>query len=238
MLAVDGLTVRYGPVAAVRGLSFSCEEGEIVALIGPNGAGKSSTLLAVSAGCYDGAVGGAVSLAGEPVLGASAESLVRRGLALVPEGRRIFTGLTVEENLLLGGSGRRGGSKAEAVDEAYERFPILGEFRGRHAGLLSGGQQQMLAIARALMSRPRVLLLDEPSLGLGPKIVEEVFEHIAELRASKLAIVLVEQNAVRAAELADRTLVIRGGKLEGEGSGVVNEELIDAYFGAVGGRSR
>jgi branched-chain amino acid transport system ATP-binding protein len=237
MLEVEGLTVRYGPIAAVRGISFSCAAGEIVSLIGPNGAGKSSTLLALAAGCYEGSVGGSASLDGEPILGASAEALVHRGLALVPEGRRIFTGLSVEENLQLGAAGRRGagGERSFSAAAAYERFPILGEFKKRPAGLLSGGQQQMLAIARALMSEPRLLLLDEPSLGLGPKIVAEVFEQIDELRRSGMAIVLVEQNAVRASELADRTLVIRRGQVAGEGSATVNEELIEAYFGAVRG---
>jgi branched-chain amino acid transport system ATP-binding protein len=235
-LAVDGLTVRYGPIAAVRGISFTCERGEIVSLIGPNGAGKSSTLLALSAGCYDATVGGEVELDGRSVRGLSPEALVRRGLALVPEGRRIFSSLTVAENLLLGTTSRRRGFDVGAeLEKAYERFPILAEFQSRPAGLLSGGQQQMLALARALTSDPQLLLLDEPSLGLAPKVVGEVFEHIDSLRSAGLAIVLVEQNAVRAAELANRVLVVRRGQIVGEGAETVNEELIEAYFGAVRG---
>lgn len=229
-LEVTELRVRYGAVAAVRGVDLTVESGEIVAMIGANGAGKSTTLLAVAGAC-EGRVDGTVRLDGEDISRRSPERRARLGVALVPEGRRIFTRLSVEENLTvaMAGAGRRG---RQSVTDVYDKFPILGEFAKRHAGLLSGGQQQQLAIGRALMTRPTFLLLDEPSLGLAPKVVEEVFQAVVDLRAEGMGIVLVEQNAKRAAELADRTLVMRNGRIEGEGDAAVGDEMIQAFFGS------
>lgn len=229
-LEIADLHVRYGAVAGVRGLDLSVDSGEIVAMIGANGAGKSTTLLAVAGAC-EGKVDGVVRLDGQDIGRRSPERRARSGIALVPEGRRIFTRLSVEENLTVAtaGAGRRG---RPALSDVYGRFPILGEFAHRHAGLLSGGQQQQLAIGRALMTRPTFLLLDEPSLGLAPKVVEEVFQAVLDLRADGMGIVLVEQNAKRAAELADRTLVMRNGRIEGEGDAAVGDEMVQAFFGS------
>ena len=212
-LTVSELDVSYGPVAAVRGVSLTVEAGEIVGLIGPNGAGKSTTLHAI--------VGlvqprrGDVLLSGTSLRGKSPEAIARRGVALVPEGRRLFAELTVDENLRLGLAARRsdGGSAADALAEVFALFPMLEEFRRRHAGALSGGQQQQLAIARALVAKPSVLLLDEPSLGLAPTIVDLVFSTLAAIRDRGLAILLVEQRAQRTVALADRTHVLANGEL-------------------------
>ena len=212
LLEVDGLDVRYGGVAAVRGLSFSVEPGEIVGLIGPNGAGKSSTLNAIV-----GAVpiaGGDVRVFGRSLRGSRPEDVARSGVALVPEGRRIFGELTVEENLRLGLAGRSNGngeSSRASLEPAYELFPVLETMRRRPAGTLSGGQQQQLAIARALAAEPKLLLLDEPSLGLAPKIVELVFDTLASIRTRGVTIVLVEQRAQRTVASADRTYLMANG---------------------------
>ncbi len=212
VLEVDGLVVRYGGVAAVRGLSLTVAKGEIVGLIGPNGAGKSSTLHALM-GLVP-AAGGDVRLEGRSILGNAPETVARSGIALVPEGRRIFADLTVEENLRLGLAGRaRRGGGAEDIAAVYDLFPIVREFRRRHAGALSGGQQQQLAIARALVADPRVLLLDEPSLGLAPKIVDVVFDALAAIRDRGIAILLVEQRAQRTVAFADRTYLLANGEV-------------------------
>jgi branched-chain amino acid transport system ATP-binding protein len=210
-LALDGLTVRYGSVAAVRDVSLTVDEGEIVGLIGPNGAGKSTTLHAVM-GVLP-LAGGSVRVSGEPMSGRSPEQIARSGVALVPEGRRVFAELTVEENLRLGLAARTDGNGAEGLEEAYELFPVLERTRRSHAGALSGGQQQQLAIARALVARPQVLLLDEPSLGLAPTFVELLFGRLAELRERRLAVLLVEQRAQRTVALANRTHVLANGEL-------------------------
>lgn len=212
MLSITGLDVAYGGIAAVRDLSFDVGRGEIVGLIGPNGAGKSTTLNAIM-----GLVKprhGDIRLAGTSVVGRKPEDVARSGIALVPEGRRIFADLTVEENLRLGYAARRGSESTEADTEAvFELFPIVKEFRSRHAGALSGGQQQQLAIARALVARPDVLLLDEPSLGLSPTIVDVVFDALARVRERGITVLLVEQRAQRTVALADRTYVIANGEL-------------------------
>jgi branched-chain amino acid transport system ATP-binding protein len=212
MLEVEGLVVRYGAVAAVRDVSFAVARGEIVGLIGPNGAGKSSTLHAIM-----GAVplaAGDVRLAGRTLRGRTPEGIARSGLALVPEGRRIYAELTVEENLRLGLAGRRGGNGSDAdLRAAHELFPIVAEFRKRHAGALSGGQQQQLAIARALVARPDVLLLDEPSLGLAPKMVDVVFGALAAIRERGVTVLLVEQRAQRTVAFADRTYLLANGEI-------------------------
>ena len=210
LLEVEGLEVRYGAVAAVRDLSFTVGTGEIVGVIGPNGAGKSTTLHAIM-GLIT-AHAGDVRLGGESVLGRAPEMIARAGVALVPEGRRIFGAFTVEENLRLGLAARRERDGLSALDAVYNLFPILGEFRRRPAGVLSGGQQQQLAIGRALVARPQVLLLDEPSLGLAPTVVDGVFAALAAIRGEDVGIVLVEQRAQRTVALADRTHVLANGE--------------------------
>ena len=210
-LVVDGLRVRYGAVEAVRGLSLEVEPGEIVGLIGPNGAGKSSTLHAIMGAAP--VAGGDVRLAGTSLVGRSPEEVARAGVALVPEGRRILGELTVEENLRLGLAARRGRADGSALDAAFELFPMLRDFRGRQAGAISGGQQQQLAIARALVAEPDVLLLDEPSLGLAPRVVDVVFETLSVIRDRGLAVLLVEQRAQRTVALADRSHVLANGEL-------------------------
>ena len=210
-LAVDKLTVRYGAVEAVRDLSLEVKPGEIVGLIGPNGAGKSSTLHAIMGAAP--VTGGDVRLDGRSLVGRRPEDVARRGIALVPEGRRIFGELTVEENLRVGLAGRKRGSNGGGLERAYDLFPILREFRSRQAGVLSCGQQQQLAIGRALAAHPDVLLLDEPSLGLAPKIVDVVFEALAQIRDSGLGVLLVEQRAQRTVALADRSHVLANGEL-------------------------
>jgi branched-chain amino acid transport system ATP-binding protein len=211
-LSVSEIEVVYGSVPAVRGVSFTVAAGEIVGLIGPNGAGKSTTLHAIM-----GLVPpkrGRVALGGREIQGKSPETIARSGVALVPEGRRLFGELTVGENLQLGlAARRRGAVDADDLEEVFELFPILHDFHGRAAGTLSGGQQQQLAIARALVARPSVLLLDEPSLGLAPNVVDLVFSTLSTIRDRGLAILLVEQRAQRTVALADRTHVLANGEL-------------------------
>jgi branched-chain amino acid transport system ATP-binding protein len=230
VLELDGLEVRHGAVHAVRGLSLTVDLGEIVGLIGPNGAGKSSTLHAVM-GLVPAA--GDVRLHGRSLVRRRPEDVARAGVALVPEGRRIFAELTVEENLRLGVAGARNGDRKAAFARAYELFPVVEEFRKRQAGLLSGGQQQQLAIARALVANPDVLLLDEPSLGLAPQIVDAVFEALQEIRDRGIAILLVEQRAQRTVALADRSHVLSNGRLRltlGPEAANDTETLVSAYF--------
>ena len=211
-LAVSDLEVRYGSVAAVRGVSFEVSPGEILGLIGPNGAGKSSTLHAIMGLVR--VAGGDVRLGDRSLRGRPPEVVARSGVALVPEGRRIFGELTVDENLRLGLSARRSMEGAvDDVERALELFPVVREFRSRHAGALSGGQQQQLAIARALVSAPDVLLLDEPSLGLSPTVTDAVFEALAAIRDQGLAVVLVEQRAQRTVALANRCHVLANGEV-------------------------
>jgi branched-chain amino acid transport system ATP-binding protein len=212
VLQISGLTVHYGGVAALRDVTLEVRSGEIVGLIGPNGAGKSTMLHAIM-GLVP-AEQGEIRLGGASLRGFSPERVARSGIALVPEGRRIFAGLTVEENLRLGLAGRRSREGAEKdVEAVYDLFPIVSEFRRRPAGVLSGGQQQQLAIGRALVARPDLLLLDEPSLGLAPKIVDIVFEALAEIRRRGLTVLLVEQRAQRTVAFADRTYLISNGEL-------------------------
>ncbi len=211
-LVVENLDVRYGPVHAVRGLSLQVEPGEIVGLIGANGAGKSSTLHAIMGVAPT--TGGDVRLGAESLRGRAPEDVARSGVALVPEGRRVFAELTVEENLRLGLAARRTRGDVPAVlRRVYDLFPVVEEFRRRHAGLLSGGQQQQLAIARALVAEPDVLLLDEPSLGLAPTVVDVVFDALATIRDQGFAVLLVEQRAQRTVALANRSHVLANGEL-------------------------
>jgi branched-chain amino acid transport system ATP-binding protein len=210
-LVVRDLEVSYGGVPAVRGITFEVTPGEIVGLIGPNGAGKSTTLHAIM-----GAVParGEITLGGRSLRGRSPEAVARSGVALVPEGRRLFAELTVDENLRLGLAAR---ASSEGVDddiaEVLELFPVCAEFSNRHAGALSGGQQQQLAIARALVAKPSVLMLDEPSLGLAPTVVDLVFSTIRTVAERGIGVLLVEQRAQRTVALATRTHVLAGGEL-------------------------
>jgi branched-chain amino acid transport system ATP-binding protein len=211
-LELRDLSVRYGAVEAVRRLSLVAERGEIVGLIGPNGAGKSTTLHAIMGVVRP--AGGEVVVDGRSLRGRRPEQVARAGVALVPEGRRIFAELTVEENLRLGLAGR--GARRDAADDlkwVTELFPVVHDFRKRQAGALSGGQQQQLAIARALMAGPQLLLLDEPSLGLAPTVVDAVFEALAAIRERGLTALLVEQRAQRTVAFADRTYLIANGEL-------------------------
>jgi branched-chain amino acid transport system ATP-binding protein len=210
VLELRELDVRYGVVGAVRGLSLEVQRGEIVGLIGPNGAGKSTTLHAVM-----GMVpthGGDILHEGRSIRGLAPEAVTRSGVALVPEGRRIFAELTVEENLRLGLAGRRT-RNGDGIGDAFSLFPVLHEMRRRHAGALSGGQQQQLAIGRALVASPTLLLLDEPSLGLAPSVVDVVFTALQSIRESGVTVLLVEQRAQRTVALADRTYLIANGEL-------------------------
>ncbi len=231
-LVVEKLDVRHGGVHAVRGLSFEVSPGEIVGLIGANGAGKSSTLHAIMG--IAPVTGGDIRLGEVSLRGRRPEEIARSGIALVPEGRRIFAELTVEENLRLGLAARRSRGDAGAViRRVYDLFPIVEEFRRRHAGALSGGQQQQLAIARALVAEPDVLLLDEPSLGLAPTVVDVVFEALAAIRETGLAVLLVEQRAQRTVALADRSHVLANGELRltlGPENANDTTAMVEAYF--------
>ena len=218
MLEIKDLQVAYGAIHAVRDASLTIAEGELVTLLGANGAGKSSTLMC-AAGALP-AAAGTIRLEGRDVTSARPEAMARWGVATVPETRDVFPDLTVDENLQLGAYIRRNDSQGVAKDRArmFEMFPVLAERHGQAAGTLSGGEQQMLVIARAIMSRPRILLLDEPSLGLAPTIVDKIFGMIATLKTSGLTILLVEQNASKALAVADRAYVMRLGKIEAEGT--------------------
>ena len=231
LLSVQGLSVSYGRVQAVRDVSFEAAEGSLVALVGANGAGKTSVLNAVA-----GLVRprqGKVVFDGTDVTRWPAHRLVDAGLVQVPEGREVLATMTTHENLQLGGWHRRSTTDA-SIDAMYERFPVLGERRDLPAGALSGGEQQMLAIARALVAQPRLLLLDEPSMGLAPRVVDEVFRVIEEIRQSGTTVVLVEQNARRALRAADVGYVLETGSLAHSGPGhelLMDERVIAAYLG-------
>ncbi|MEM7226118.1 MAG: ABC transporter ATP-binding protein [Pseudomonadota bacterium] len=218
MLEVEGLRVDYGAIRAVHDVSLTLAEGELVTLLGANGAGKSSTLMCI-AGALP-ASAGAIRLGGQNVTAASPETMVRLGIATVPETRDVFPDLTVSENLQLGAYTRRKDTASVAQDRArlLEMFPVLAERAAQAAGTLSGGEQQMLVIARAMMSRPRFLMLDEPSLGLAPTIVDQIFQMIARLKAEGVTILLVEQNASKALSVADRAYVMRLGRIEAQGT--------------------
>ncbi len=217
LLSVEDLVVRYGAIEAVRGASLSVRAGEIVTLLGANGAGKSSILNAIM-GLVP-VAGGRVVLEGRDVGGEAPEKIVRRGMTLTPEGRRVFANLTIAENLAIGAASRRDRAEVEkARSDMLELFPILAERRDQLAGTLSGGEQQMLAIARSMMSQPKIVLLDEPSLGLAPQIVDTIFELIVRLRDRGATILLVEQNVELALEIADRGYVLATGAIALEGS--------------------
>lgn len=233
ILVVRDLRVRYGPVEALAGLDFEVGEGEIVSLLGANGAGKTSTLRALS-GLLDG-VTGSVLLGGEELVGRPPHEVTQRGLVHVPEGRRLFPRMTVEENLVMGAfrlSG--GGSLGPDLERVFALFPRLGERRGQLAGTLSGGEQQMVALGRGLMARPRMLLLDEPSMGLAPMLVREVFRAIEEIHRSGIPVLLVEQNANQALQIASRAYVLETGRIlfEGRGRDLLEDPRVrSAYLG-------
>ena len=232
MLVVDDLHVHYGRVPAVRGVSVNVDRGEIVGIVGPNGAGKSTTLLALAGVLTP--TQGTIRLDGRSTAGATPEAIARMGLSLVPEGRHVFTQLSVEENVRLGTQMRA--DRAE-VEHDFKRmlaeFPFLQSRLSTPAGKLSGGEQQQLVIARALMTRPRLMLLDEPALGLGPLVVETVYRILRGLRDSGITLLVVEQSTHRALENADRIYVIRSGriKLHGRSADVSDAEVEEAYFG-------
>jgi len=235
LLSLDGLTVRYGEIEALHGLSLSVDAGEVVTLLGANGAGKSTTLRAISGLLKP--VAGDVMFDGKSITGLTPEAVVRLGIAHVPEGRRLFPGLTARENIMLGASNRGRIAKAALIgesDEMFDLFPDIRPFADALGWTLSGGQQQMVAVARGLMARPRLLLLDEPSLGLAPVIVQKVFSIIAEIRKRGTTVLLVEQNARMALSVADRGYVLETGRLTVSGKpGELwsNDEVRAAYLG-------
>ena len=233
VLSVENLECRYGKIAAVRGLSLEVTRGELVSLIGANGAGKTTTLKAIS-GVLPPA-GGRITFEGEDITRASARRILQLGIAHCPEGRRVFPYMTVRENLEMGCFLRRDQAGIEAdLNRLFERFPILAERREQAAGTLSGGEQQMLAISRALMSRPKLVLFDEPSLGLAPNIVETTFDIIQQVRSEGVTVVMVEQNALAALELSDRSYVMEQGRvtLTGTGQALLDDPHVrKAYLG-------
>lgn len=228
-LVVEGLEARYGQFLALSGVDLAVGEGDVLAVIGANGAGK-STLLGAVAGAVP--ANGRVELDGEPLGPLPAHRRARRGVATVPEGRRLFPSLSVRENLLMGVV--RGRSGRWTLDAVHELFPFVAELGGRPAGLLSGGEQQAVAIGRALLSNPRVLLLDEVSLGLAPAVVDRLYAALTDVRATGLAMVVVEQDVGRALSLADRVLCLRSGRpvLAAPASDVTAADVTTAYFGA------
>ncbi len=238
ILAVEDLRVSYGRVEAVRGVSFTAEQGSLVTLVGANGAGKSSVINAVSGMLRP--AGGRITFAGQDITRTPAHKLVARGLVQVPEGRQILATLTIEENLRMG-AWHTGSSAQASIDAMYDRFPVLAQRRALPAGTLSGGEQQMLAIARGLVARPTVMLMDEPSMGLAPKIVDEVFRVIGEIRASGTTVVLVEQNARRALRAADHGYVLQSGAVVHSGPAaelLADERIVEAYLGIEGSAGR
>ena len=232
MLKVDDIHVYYGSIHAVKGVSFEVNEGEIVTLIGANGAGKSTVLNTVSGLLHPRT--GSVQFMGQDLRGTAAHKVVERGLAQVPEGRRIFLQMTVEENLEMGAYTRPNSTIAPGIADVYKRFPRLEERRRQVAGTLSGGEQQMLAMGRALMSSPKLLMLDEPSMGLAPILVEQIFDIIKELHAAGTTILLVEQNAQAALSVADWAYVLETGRISLSGTGaelMASDQVRRAYLG-------
>ena len=233
MLEIEGLDCRYGKVRAVRDLTLEVREGELVTLIGANGAGKTTTLKAISGILRPAA--GRIAFDGEDITHASARAILAKGIAHCPEGRHVFPYMSVQENLDMGCYLRRDPAGiAQDLRKIFDRFPVLEERRRQMAGTLSGGEQQMLAIGRALMSRPRLMLFDEPSLGLAPNLVETTFEIIAEIRAQGVTVLMVEQNAYAALELCDRSYLLESGEvtLTGSGEELLNDPHVkEAYLG-------
>ncbi len=232
MLEVRALESRYGRIPALKGIDLEVRAGELVALVGANGAGKTTLLRAVSG--VQPVASGRIAFEGADITAAPPERRVRLGITQVPEGRQVFGPLTVEDNLRLGAYARGAAQARETLERVYAMFPALAERRHAAAGTLSGGQQQMLAIGRALMAQPRLLLLDEPSMGLAPRLVEEIFECVKTLRAADTAIFLVDQNARAALSIADRGYVLETGCIVLSGAGselLANESVQSAYLG-------
>ena len=232
MLSVRDLHVSYGAIKAVRGISFDIKQGEIVTLIGANGAGKSTTLNTVAGLIRPDS--GSIEFKGQSIVGVKSHKVVERGMALCPEGRRVFSQMSVSENLDMGGYTRSDAENRETLQRVYERFPRLRERMGQMAGTLSGGEQQMLAMGRALMSKPDLLMLDEPSMGLAPILVQEIFDIIKELNAAGTTILLVEQNANMALSIADRAYVLEIGAIKKTGTGanlLQDDDVRKAYLG-------
>ena len=232
ILKVNDINVYYGAIHAIKGISFEVNPGEIVTLIGANGAGKSTTLQTISGLLHSRT--GSIEFLGESLMGIPAHKIVAKGLAQVPEGRRIFLQMTVEENLQMGAYTRSGAGIEQDLEKVYTYFPRLMERRRQIAGTLSGGEQQMLAMGRALMSRPKLLMLDEPSMGLAPILVEQIFEIIQTLHKAGTTILLVEQNAQAALSIADRGYVLETGKIVTSGTGaelLASPEIKRAYLG-------
>ncbi|QDL39697.1 ABC transporter ATP-binding protein [Rhodoferax sediminis] len=234
MLVVEDVVTAYGQIVALNGVSLEVHDGDVVCLLGANGAGKSTLINTISgilrprSGC--------VVFQGENVVGLKASRITDRGIVQVPEGRGIFTQMTVHENLLMGAHLRRDTAGVQSdIDAAYARFPVLAERRAQKAGVLSGGEQQMLALERALLSQPKLLLLDEPSMGLSPIMVERVFDNIRQIAATGVTILLVEQNAQLALEISSRAYVLQNGEMtmSGSASELLQSDLVqDAYLGA------
>ena len=232
LLEVRDLRVNYGPIQAIRGIDMDVEEGKIVALLGANGAGKTTTLRAISGVIKSS--GGTITLAGE-TLGKRASKVTRQGISMSPEGRLVFYGLTVEENLKAGAYIQKSSARTqENMRRVYDMFPVLEQRKKQQANTLSGGEQQMLAIGRALMSDPKVLLLDEPSLGLAPLVVRDIFEIIKEIRKEGTTVVIVEQNALQTLKIADYGYVLEVGEISMEGPAdqlIRDPKLVAAYLG-------
>ncbi|MFG6466528.1 ABC transporter ATP-binding protein [Roseateles sp. BYS87W] len=230
LLKVSGLKVAYGGIQAVKGVNFEVREGELVSLIGANGAGKTTTLKAVTG--LQPIAAGEVTYLGEPIKGKGAWDLAKKGLVMVPEGRGTFTRMTIVENLQMGAYNRNDGEIEADIDKVFALFPRLKERAKQLAGTMSGGEQQMLAMGRALMARPKVLLLDEPSMGLSPIMVDKIFEVVNDIHQQGVTILLVEQNASRALQLANRGYVMESGEvtMDGEGQALLNDPKVRAAY--------
>ena len=234
MLIVKDLKVNYGGIEALKGISFEVEQGQIVTLIGANGAGKSTTLRAIS-GLVKTA-SGAINFMGRDIIPFNAQQVVAEGIALVPEGRRVFENLTVMENLKIGAYLRKDREEIESgIEDIFQRFPRLKEREWQLAGTLSGGEQQMLAVGRAMMARPKLLMMDEPSLGLAPLVVKDIFSIIRDLKSEGITILLIEQNANAALRCADQAYVMETGRITMSGTGealLADQRVRDAYLGS------
>lgn len=237
MLHIEGLHAGYGEVPVLRDISLSVRHGELVSLVGPNGAGK-TTLLRTVSGLIN-PTGGSVSFLGERIDGVSAPEICKQGLIHVPEGRALFANMTVQENLEMGAFlPRARGSLQQSLDLVFEQFPVLKQRRRQYAGTLSGGEQQMLAIGRGLMSRPKLLMLDEPSLGVAPRLAQEILERLGELASGGLTLLLVTQEVVQALELAERAYVLENGRIALHGTGeqlLQDEQIVASYLGVAAG---